>query len=301
MFRVSLGLFCAAAVAMSAILTAPTEATARPTKKTHVTKKTKKKMLVSRRSRCTPAARAEGKRQAIELVRTRSEELCRLAGIEPAVDSATITQVQNRIASDGELLADSQLTTQFDESEDLAELEAEDDVAVDIENFRTLWLQYVSDDQAENTDAGIAKSRIVDFIMDWLGTRYRFGGTERTGIDCSAFIRQLYVTAAHIELPRTASSQYNEVGVPIKDRSQLAFGDLVFFHTRRYARASHVGVYLGDNLFAHSSSRYGVTISSLESTYYGKRMIGARRPTADDLQRLALAPQPDENQNLDPN
>ena len=174
----------------------------------------------------------------------------------------------------------------WDESEDLAELEREDDVTVDVESIRGLWLNYVDDDGVSNlTDAGIEKQKYIDVVMDWLGTRYDFGGTSRTGIDCSAFTRTVYETVARVQLPRTASMQY-EVGRTVR-RSDLRFGDLVFFHTRRHARVSHVGMYLGDNLFAHASSRYGVTISSLESTYYSKRLLGGRRFTEPDLAKLA--------------
>ena len=57
---------------------------------------------------------------------------------------------------------------------------------------------------------------------------------------------------------------------------ELQFGDLVFFNTTGRS-PSHVGIYLEDDLFAHASVTYGVTISSLESTYYRKRLVGARR------------------------
>jgi cell wall-associated NlpC family hydrolase len=63
----------------------------------------------------------------------------------------------------------------------------------------------------------------------------------------------------------------------INDRSDLKFGDLVFFNTRRRVRPGHVGIYIGDNLFAHASSKLGVTISSLDYDYYSKRYMGARR------------------------
>jgi cell wall-associated NlpC family hydrolase len=71
------------------------------------------------------------------------------------------------------------------------------------------------------------------------------------------------------------------------NRKDLQFGDLIFFHTRRHAYVSHVGIYLGDNLFAHASSKYGVTVSSLESTYYNNRFIGAKRITARDLDKMS--------------
>ncbi|MBK9248210.1 MAG: C40 family peptidase [Ignavibacteria bacterium] len=68
----------------------------------------------------------------------------------------------------------------------------------------------------------------------------------------------------------------------------MQFGDVVFFHTRKRVYVSHVGIYLGDNLFAHASSRYGVTVSSLESDYYNKRLIGVKRLQQVDAARYAL-------------
>ncbi len=249
--------------------------------KTHTVKSgVKKKNRRHRRSRNTQASRAQGKLQALTLVRTQSQDLCKLTGLEYVNTSEALAETRQQIESDGEEgTAIDQGTAAFhsdDEGEDLAELEAEDDVSIDIETFRSLWLSYVDGEEDKTTDAGIDYQAIVDVVMDWLGTRYHFGGTTRNGIDCSAFTGMVFRTAGNIELPRTATGQ-SGVGTRIRNREDLKFGDLIFFHTRRHARVSHVGIYLGDNLFAHSSSRYGVTISSLESTYYSKRFIGASR------------------------
>lgn len=270
---------------------APVEARAKQKtfKKVSLKKKKARRNLASK---CSVAARAEGKRQAMELVRTQSTELCKLVGIEPSTDTSALALAQSLINNDGELEATTVDPSLLDEGEDLAELEQEDDVAVDVDAFRSLWLRYVADTDADAdvTDAGIEKQKFIDVVMDWLGTRYHFGGTVRSGIDCSAFTRQVYSTVANLELPRTAAMQ-NGVGAAVR-RAELRFGDLVFFNTRGHARVSHVGVYLGDNLFAHSSSRYGVTISSLESTFYSKRLLGGRRITAPDMARLASTVDP---------
>jgi cell wall-associated NlpC family hydrolase len=71
-----------------------------------------------------------------------------------------------------------------------------------------------------------------------------------------------------------ARAQYG-VGSDVA-KPDLQFGDLVFFNTTGRS-PSHVGIYIEDDLFAHASVSYGVTISSLESTYYRKRYVGARR------------------------
>ncbi len=97
------------------------------------------------------------------------------------------------------------------------------------------------------------------------------------GFDCSGLTYYNYGTMG-IEIPRTANEQYH-CGTPI-NRSNLQKGDLVFFATKRGRPhfASHVGIYLGDGKFEHASSaKKRVTISSLNSSYYSRHFIGARR------------------------
>lgn len=118
------------------------------------------------------------------------------------------------------------------------------------------------------------KEKLVLFSKKLLNLPYRFGGNSPFGIDCSAFVQKVYKFIG-IDLPRSAREQYVE-GIPV-DRDELSVGDLVFFKT--YASfPSHVGIYLGNNLFIHASSRSRkVTIDSLDTPYYFKRYIGAKR------------------------
>ena len=108
----------------------------------------------------------------------------------------------------------------------------------------------------------------------FLGTRYRFGGNTRNGLDCSAFVQQVF-RELDVSLPRSAREQF-EVGnrVPHGD---LQKGDLLFFRT--YAPyASHVGIYLGDNKMIHASSRdRRVVVSTINTPYYRSRYLGAKR------------------------
>ncbi|MBM2817107.1 MAG: spr product [Ignavibacteria bacterium] len=213
------------------------------------------------------------RQQAIELIRTNSQSISELAGLEP------LSNESMRLYSNNYEIVE--------EGEDIAELETEDDVTVDIESFKMLWLSYSSDDPDDDlTENGIKKSPIMENIMSWLGTPYHFGGTTNKGIDCSAFVRFIYQQSNSILLPRTAREQFT-IGQNIK-RKGLQFGDLVFFNTRRRVYVSHVGIYLGDNLFAHSSTRFGVTVSSLESTYYNARFLGGKRLSIRDVARLSL-------------
>lgn len=107
----------------------------------------------------------------------------------------------------------------------------------------------------------------------YLGTPYLMGGTTRRAIDCSAFTQNVY-SAHGIKLPRTADVQYN-VGRKVP-RGQEQPGDLVFFETY-LPGPSHVGIYLGNGKFIHASSSRGVTITPLNSYYFGPRYLGARR------------------------
>lgn len=108
--------------------------------------------------------------------------------------------------------------------------------------------------------------KLFHFVYDWIGTPYRFGGSTRKGIDCSAFTKELYSQVFKIDIERNSRDIFSMVN-PVK-REDLKEGDLVFFkiHSRRI---SHVGIYLGNNRFAHASNR-GVAINSLDDEYYKK-------------------------------
>jgi hypothetical protein len=118
----------------------------------------------------------------------------------------------------------------------------------------------------------ISNLKLYNFIDGWMDTRYRYGGTSRDGIDCSAFADTLMSNVYNLNLPRTANEQY-DVCKKIS-RDNLMEGDLVFFNTR--GGVSHVGVYLGNGYFVHSSIR-GVMISSLNEDYYNRKYIGGGR------------------------
>ncbi len=119
----------------------------------------------------------------------------------------------------------------------------------------------------------ISNFSLYSFIDEWWATRYRFGGTTKKGIDCSAYTGTLLREVFGLAVPRTARAQY---GICEKiSREDLQEGDLVFFNTR--GGVSHVGVYLGNNYFTHSSCSHGVTISSLDENYYSKRFISGGR------------------------
>ncbi len=119
------------------------------------------------------------------------------------------------------------------------------------------------------------REKILLEVIKFLDTPYKYGGSTQNGIDCSAFTLQVFQSSLSIDLPRSAREQY-VVGEKIS-KEELQFGDLVFFNTRRASNPGHVGIYLGENQFVHASRSLGVTVSSIDDTYYKKRYVGARR------------------------
>jgi len=106
--------------------------------------------------------------------------------------------------------------------------------------------------------------KLFNFVYDWIGTPYHFGGNTRKGIDCSAFTKELYSEVFKMDINRNSRDIFSMVN-PVK-KEDLKEGDLVFFkiHSKRI---SHVGIYLGNSRFAHASLR-GVAINSLDDAYY---------------------------------
>lgn len=121
------------------------------------------------------------------------------------------------------------------------------------------------------------RSRLLKVVDSYLGVPYKWGGTTRQGMDCSAFTRAIVRETYGVELPRTSKQMY-QLGYQVLDRSGLHPGDLVFFKdTYAGPGVSHVGIYIGDGRFAHASSSKGGTITALDAPYFRTRYAGARR------------------------
>ncbi|WP_156292591.1 bifunctional murein DD-endopeptidase/murein LD-carboxypeptidase [Serratia oryzae] len=117
------------------------------------------------------------------------------------------------------------------------------------------------------------KSKIMDQYADWKGVRYRLGGDTKRGIDCSGFVQRTFREQFGMDLPRSTYEQ-EDMGKKIQ-RAKLRPGDLVLFRAGSTGR--HVGIYLGNDKFVHASTSSGVTISSMNETYWDKRYREARR------------------------
>lgn len=138
---------------------------------------------------------------------------------------------------------------------------------------------YIKRSAIENA---IKHNNTIDNILSeaesYLGTPYRYGGTSRAGIDCSAFVLSVFGAAAGMDLPRVAAQQSQE-GDSV-DRSELQKGDLVFFSHGR--RISHVGIVEevtadGQIKFIHAATSKGVMVSSLDDNYWGPKFRFAKR------------------------
>ncbi|MFT3904230.1 MAG: C40 family peptidase [Niabella sp.] len=135
------------------------------------------------------------------------------------------------------------------------------------------WLQQKYGNMLNIMPTSLSNLNLLETIDEWYGTRYRYGGTTKSGIDCSAFVRTLFDEVYKVALPRTAREQY---GVARRiPATELREGDLVFFNTR--GGVSHVGIYLRNNKFVHSSTSKGVTISDMFDSYYMRHFIGGGR------------------------
>lgn len=116
-------------------------------------------------------------------------------------------------------------------------------------------------------DAVIAEAR------KHMGTPYRYGGTTPSGFDCSGFVRYVF-NKNGIHLPRTAAQQYG-VGKRVS-KSELQKGDIVFF-SHGSGRIHHNGIYIGNGQFIHSATSKGISIASINGSYWGPRYVGAKR------------------------
>ena len=127
-------------------------------------------------------------------------------------------------------------------------------------------LRFLYHSQKTGIDLDTTSNLNLYYLMyNWVGTPYQFGGSTKNGIDCSGFTKMLVAEIYKINLTRDSRSMFKQCNPVAK--SALKEGDLVFFNIAR-GQISHVGVYLGNNKFIHSSTQKGVIMSDLREGYY---------------------------------
>lgn len=118
-------------------------------------------------------------------------------------------------------------------------------------------------------------------VYEWINTKYKYAGKSKKGIDCSGFVSRMYNDVYCHQLSGGSKSLW-QVVQPI-EKSELKEGDLLFFKIKR-GQISHVGIYLGNNKFAHASVKSGVIISDLDEEYYKKYFFKGGR--VNDLKQF---------------
>ncbi|EKD06702.1 MULTISPECIES: C40 family peptidase [Limnospira] len=129
-------------------------------------------------------------------------------------------------------------------------------------------------DYSSRDPADVSGDRILDTARQFLDLPYLWGGMTTEGVDCSGFVHTVFKVNG-IRLHRDADLQYLYDGIRV-NIDELKPGDLVFFETYTYG-ASHVGIYVGDGKFIHSSSKLGVSYASLDTSYFAERFLGSKR------------------------
>jgi len=130
--------------------------------------------------------------------------------------------------------------------------------------------------EEKTTTTSKSNTSVVEYAKNYLGCKYVAGGSSpTTGFDCSGFTSYVYKNFG-VSLSRSSKGQIND-GVAVS-KDELQPGDIVVFNNSGNSAIGHVGIYIGGDSFIHAANpRQGVVITSLSSSYYSKRYVGARR------------------------
>ncbi|CAN5572648.1 NlpC/P60 family protein [soil metagenome] len=127
---------------------------------------------------------------------------------------------------------------------------------------KTKYAQLLNVDESK-----IDNIKLYSFIDEWYGVPYKYGGKNKSGIDCSNFTSTLYNFVYNKSVTGSSASIFEQCKQISK--GNLEEGDLVFFKIDG-DKISHIGVYLQNNKFVHATTKKGVMIDDLDETYYKK-------------------------------
>ena len=132
-----------------------------------------------------------------------------------------------------------------------------------------------ADEAEDNSEIAERNTDLYEYIEDWMGVPHRMGGNTQKGVDCSGFVCRIYEDVYNSPLQgRRAVDIYAEAE-PIK-KKDLKEGDFVFFRING-RRIDHIGIYLSNGDFVHTSSSKGVMVSNLSEAYWTKRYFRGGR------------------------
>lgn len=145
-------------------------------------------------------------------------------------------------------------------------------------NNRKEIIESKKEEEEEKEDSKDVREHIIEYAKTFQGTRYKFGGTTKAGMDCSGLVYTAY-KEENITLPRISRDMAKK-GILISFKN-IEEGDLIFFKTSRKYDINHVGLVVeakrGEVKFIHSTTHGGVIISSLDENYWKKAFVEVRR------------------------
>lgn len=160
-----------------------------------------------------------------------------------------------------------------------AQTSNKDQAQIKIEDPDNLATEYFSQIMGVALSA-TSNLKLYQFVYDWIGTPYSLGGGTKKGIDCSRFAFELYNKVFSTVIGNNSRNIFSMVN-PV-NKEELKEGDLVFFKIGSRS-ITHMGVYMGNNKFAHASTSKGVMISDLDEAYWrryyykGGRLLASLR------------------------
>lgn len=131
--------------------------------------------------------------------------------------------------------------------------------------------------EKELSMGNIRSDAIIGTARQYLGVPHCMGGTSLNCMDCSGLLVRVFVEHG-ARLPHNSEEQAR-YGKIIREKADLKKGDLVFF-IRSYQTdkfITHSGIYLGSNEFIHASSSKGVTVTSLDNSWWKEKFIFGTR------------------------
>lgn len=124
--------------------------------------------------------------------------------------------------------------------------------------------------RAAGAMAKLTNKKLYKFITDWVGVKYKFGGLNKQGIDCSGFTYLLEKEIYGKNLPRRSKDQ--ALAINRRSLANLKEGDLIFFSFGGN-EVDHVGVYLNSGFFVHASTKRGVVVDDLSIPAYQQAIV----------------------------